>query len=161
MYFKCQNKITKDGIVLKKDWSEESALLYQMYRVNNAINTTFDAYISISQSRFEILALIYQDTEISQSDLQKKVTIDKAAVARHLKQLEDQKIVSRRRKDGDNRIILVQLTDYGTEVIENSQKEKEQFARGLLNNISNTEFNMLKKVLEQLNENVKQMKDNA
>lgn len=85
-------------MVLSKDWSQESKLLYQMYRVNNAINTTFDAYISISQSRFEILALIYQEIEISQGDLQKKVTLDKAAVARHLKQLEDNKIVSRDRK---------------------------------------------------------------
>ncbi|WP_083243465.1 MarR family winged helix-turn-helix transcriptional regulator [Paenibacillus nuruki] len=151
----------KDGMVLRKDWSEESALLYQMYSVNNAINTTFDAYISISQSRFEILALLYQETEISQSDLQKKVTIDKAAVARHLRQLEDNKIVSRRRKDGDNRIILVQLTDYGKEVIETSQTEKEHFASELLTNISETEFNMLKKVLDQLDKNVKHMKDNA
>jgi len=151
----------KDGMVLRKDWSEESALLYQMYRVNNAINTTFDAYISISQSRFEILALLYQETEISQSDLQKKVTIDKAAVARHLRQLEDNKIVSRRRKDGDNRIILVQLTDYGKEVIEISQTEKEHFASELLTNISETEFNTLKKVLDQLDKNVKHMKDNA
>lgn len=90
--------IKKDVIVLSKDWSQDSAMLYQMYRVNNAINTTFDAYISISQSRFEILALIYQENEISQSDLQRKVTIDKAAVARHLKQLEDNDIVSRRKK---------------------------------------------------------------
>ena len=89
------------------------------------------------------------------------MTIDKAAVARHLRQLEDNKIVSRRRKDGDNRIILVQLTDYGKEVIEISQTEKEHFASELLTNISETEFNTLKKVLDQLDKNVKHMKDSA
>ncbi len=143
---------------LSKDWSEESKLLYQMYRVNNAINTTFDSYISISQSRFEILALIYQETEISQGELQKKVTIDKAAVARHLKQLEGNKIVSRRKKSGDKRIILIQLTDYGRELIQSSQKEKEHFAKELLTDISDTELTILRQVLIQLNENVEKLK---
>jgi len=129
-----------------------------MYRVNNAINTTFDSYISISQSRFEILALIYQETEISQGELQKKVTIDKAAVARHLKQLEDNKIVSRRKKSGDKRIILIQLTDYGRELIQSSQKEKEHFAKELLTDISDTELTILRQVLIQLNENVEKLK---
>lgn len=136
-------------------------MLYQMYRVNNAINTTFDAYISISQSRFEILALIYQEIEISQSDLQKKVTLDKAAVARHLKQLEDNEIVSRRKKDGDNRIILVKLTDRGRQLIETSQREKEHFAKELLTDIKDTELTVLRKVLVQLNKNIEKMKENV
>nr|WP_028591984.1 MarR family transcriptional regulator [Paenibacillus massiliensis] len=146
---------------MSKDWSQESKLLYEMYRVNNAINTTFDAYISISQSRFEILALIYQEIEISQGDLQKKVTLDKAAVARHLKQLEDNKIVSRRKKEGDNRIILVQLTDEGRKLIESSQKEKEYFAKELLTEINDTELTVLRKILAQLNKNVEQLKENV
>ncbi|WP_341282832.1 MarR family transcriptional regulator [Paenibacillus sp. FSL H8-0537] len=132
-----------------------------MYRVNNAINTTFDAYISISQSRFEILALIYQEIEISQSDLQKKVTLDKAAVARHLKQLEENEIVARRKKDGDNRMILVKLTDYGRGLIETSQREKEHFAKELLTDISDTELTVLRKILVQLNTNIEKMKGNA
>ncbi|WP_430155099.1 MarR family winged helix-turn-helix transcriptional regulator [Paenibacillus algorifonticola] len=148
-------------MVLSKDWSQEATLLYQMYRVNNAINTTFDAYISISQSRFEILALIYQEIEISQSDLQKKVTLDKAAVARHLKQLEDNEIVSRRKKDGDNRIILVKLTDRGRQLIETSQREKEHFAKELLTDIKDTELTVLRKVLVQLNKNIEKMKENV
>ncbi|MEK3787325.1 MarR family transcriptional regulator [Paenibacillus sp. FSL K6-1230] len=146
---------------MSKDWSQESKLLYEMYRVNNAINTTFDAYISISQSRFEILALIYQEIEISQGDLQKKVTLDKAAVARHLKQLEDNKIVSRRKKEGDNRIILVQLTDEGRKLIESSQKEKEYFAKELLTEINDAELTVLRKILAQLNKNVEQLKENV
>ncbi|MEK4661108.1 MarR family transcriptional regulator [Priestia sp. FSL H7-0729] len=146
---------------MSKDWSQDSAMLYQMYRVNNAINTTFDAYISISQSRFEILALIYQENEISQSDLQRKVTIDKAAVARHLKQLEDNDIVSRRKKDGDNRVTWVKLTNLGKELIEVSQQEKEHFAKELLTDISDLELTMLSKVLIQLNKNIERMKGNA
>ncbi len=145
-------------MVLNRDWSHESALLYEIYRVNNAINTTFDAYISISQSRFEILALIYNESEISQSDLQRKVTLDKAAVARHLKQLEENKIVTRRKKDGDNRSVFVQLTEAGKAMIEQSQKEKEHFAKELLTDIEEAELAQLKKTLAQLNRNIERMK---
>lgn len=152
---------TKDVMILSQDWSQKSQLLYQMYRVNNSINTTFDAYISLSQSRFEILALIYQEIEISQGDLQKRVTLDKAAVARHLKQLEEQQLVLRRKKNGDNRMIWVQLTDLGRASIEASQKEKEYFANELLHQISDKELAIFQNILLKLDENVARMtKDN-
>lgn len=145
-------------MVLSKDWSQESTLLYEIYRVNNAINTTFDAYISISQSRFEILALIAQETEIRQSDLQRKVTLDKAAVARHLKQLEEHEIVARRKKDGNNRVTWIRLTDRGRALIEHSQTEKEHFAKELLTDIDEAELAVLRKVLGRLNTNVERLK---
>lgn len=148
----------KEGIPLSHDWSQKSTLLYEIYRVNNSINTTFDAYVSIGQSRFEILALIYEENEISQSDLQKKVTLDKAAVARHLKQLEENKIVSRRKKDGDNRLVFVQLTDYGKEMIQTAKTEKEYFAKELLTDIDDAELDTLRKTLIQLNRNIERMK---
>ncbi|MEW4369340.1 MarR family transcriptional regulator [Paenibacillus kandeliae] len=142
---------------MSQDWSQKSQLLYQMYRVNNAINTTFDAYISLSQSRFEILALIYQEIEISQGDLQKRVTLDKAAVARHLKQLEEQQLVVRRKKNGDNRMIWVQLTDLGKASIEASQKEKEYFANELLHQISDRELDTFQNILMKLDGNIARM----
>lgn len=139
---------------MKTDWSQEAELLYQMYGVNKVINTTFDACISVSQSRFEILSLIYQQIEISQGDLQKKVTIDKSAVTRHIKQLEEQGIIFRRKKDEDNRFVLVRLTDYGRELIENAQIEKARFVQELLTDISEEERNAFRKVLTKLHANV-------
>nr|WP_028592116.1 MarR family transcriptional regulator [Paenibacillus massiliensis] len=139
---------------MKTDWSQEAELLYQMYGVNKVINTTFDACISVSQSRFEILSLIYQEIEISQGDLQKKVTIDKSAVTRHIKQLEEQGIIFRRKKDEDNRFVLVRLTDYGRELIENAQIEKARFVQELLTDISEEERNAFRKVLTKLHANV-------
>lgn len=152
------NNAKKDVMVLSKDWSQESTLLYEIYRVNNAINTTFDAYISISQSRFEILALIAREAEIRQSDLQRKVTLDKAAVARHLKQLEEHEIVARRKKDGNNRVTWIRLTDRGRALIEHSQTEKEHFAKELLTDIDEAELAVLRKVLGRLNTNVERLK---
>lgn len=86
--------------------SEEAEILYQLQGVNKVIGVKFEACTGISQSRLELLSLLYHADEISQSDLQKKVNIDSAAVTRHLKQLEAKGMVSRRRKPEDNRITL-------------------------------------------------------
>ncbi|MCR6098825.1 MarR family transcriptional regulator [Salipaludibacillus agaradhaerens] len=138
--------------------SQEGELLYQLQIVNKVIGMKFEACTGISQSRLELLALLFQVEEINQSDLQKKVNIDGAAVTRHLKQLEAKEIVLRRRKPEDNRVILVRLTEKGRELIESSKNEKERFMKEMLANVSAEERSMLKKVLSQMQKNIENIK---
>lgn len=138
--------------------SQEAEILYQLQCLNKVIGTKFEACTGISQSRLELLALLFQVDEISQSDLQKKVNIDGAAVTRHLKQLEAKGMVSRRRKPEDNRIILVRLTGQGRERIEASKKEKERFIKEMLANVSAEERSTLKNVLVQMQKNIENIK---
>ncbi|ASB90901.1 MarR family transcriptional regulator [Bacillus sonorensis] len=138
--------------------SQEAEILYQLQCLNKVIGTKFEACTGISQSRLELLALLFHVDEISQSDLQKKVNLDGAAVTRHLKQLEAKGMVSRRRKPEDNRIILVRLTDRGRARIESSKKEKERFIKEMLAGVSAEECSMLKNVLSQMQKNIDNMK---
>lgn len=134
--------------------SEEAEILYQLQSVNKVIGVKFEACTGISQSRLELLTLLYHADEISQSDLQKKVNIDSAAVTRHLKQLEAKGMVSRRRKPEDNRITLVRLTDQGRKRIESSKKEKERFMKEMLANVSAEERRVLINVLGRMRNNI-------
>lgn len=138
--------------------SEEGEILYQLQSLHKVIGTKFEARTGISQSRLELLAVLFYVDEISQSDLQKKVNIDGAAVTRHLKQLEAKEMVTRRRKPEDNRIILVRLTEQGRERIEASKKEKERFIKEMLAGVSEEERSMLKNVLSQMQNNIENMK---
>lgn len=138
--------------------SEEGEILYQLQSLHKVIGTKFEACTGISQSRLELLAVLFYVDEISQSDLQKKVNIDGAAVTRHLKQLEAKEMVTRRRKPEDNRIILVRLTEQGRERIEASKKEKERFIKEMLAGVSEEERSMLKNVLSQMQSNIENMK---
>ncbi|AJC25449.1 Multiple antibiotic resistance protein MarR [Bacillus velezensis] len=138
--------------------SEEGEILYQLQSLHKVIGTKFEACTGISQSRLELLAVLFYVDEISQSDLQKKVNIDGAAVTRHLKQLEAKEMVTRRRKPEDNRIILVRLTEQGRERIEASKKEKERFIKEMLAGVSAEERSMLKNVLSQMQNNIENMK---
>ncbi|MEC1108615.1 MarR family winged helix-turn-helix transcriptional regulator [Bacillus velezensis] len=148
----------KWGWVLTACCSEEGKILYQLQSLHKVIGTKFEACTGISQSRLELLAVLFYVDEISQSDLQKKVNIDGAAVTRHLKQLEAKEMVTRRRKPEDNRIILVRLTEQGRERIEASKKEKERFIKEMLAGVSEEERSMLKNVLSQMQNNIENMK---
>nr|MDH3078457.1 MarR family transcriptional regulator [Bacillus velezensis]MDH3091920.1 MarR family transcriptional regulator [Bacillus velezensis]MDH3098143.1 MarR family transcriptional regulator [Bacillus velezensis] len=148
----------KWGWVLTACCSEEGEILYQLQSLHKVIGTKFEACTGISQSRLELLAVLFYVDEISQSDLQKKVNIDGATVTRHLKQLEAKEMVTRRRKPEDNRIILVRLTDQGRERIEASKKEKERFIKEMLAGVSEEERSMLKNVLSQMQNNIENMK---
>ena len=146
------------GWLLRTRYSQEAEIFLQLYWVNKMIGTKFDASTGISQSRLEILSVLYQVDEISQSDLQKKVNIDSAAITRHVKQLEAGGMVLRRRKLEDNRIILVCLTDHGREQIESSLEVKEQFMKEVLSNVSAEERLVLKNVLSQMQKNLEHIK---
>ncbi|MFE9945237.1 MarR family winged helix-turn-helix transcriptional regulator [Bacillus velezensis] len=148
----------KWGWVLTACCSEEGEILYQLQSLHKVIGTKFEACTGISQSRLELLAVLFYVDEISQSDLQKKVNIDGAAVTRHLKQLEAKEMVTRRRKPEDNRIILVRLTEQGRERIEASKKEKERFIKEMLAGVSEEERSLLKNVLSQMQNNIENMK---
>ncbi|MGG2065456.1 MULTISPECIES: MarR family winged helix-turn-helix transcriptional regulator [unclassified Bacillus (in: firmicutes)] len=139
-------------------YSEEAEILYKLQSLNKVIGTKFEACTGISQSRLELLALLYQVDEISQSDLQKKVNIDGAAITRHVKQLEAKGIVLRRKKPEDNRITLVRLSEQGREQIESSKKEKERFMKEMLVNVSVEERNVLIYILSQMQKNVEKIK---
>jgi DNA-binding MarR family transcriptional regulator len=103
------------------------------------IGLKFEECTGVSQSRLELLTLLYQVDEISQSDLQKGM-------------------VSRRRKPEDNRITLVKLSNQGRERIESYKKEKERFMEEMLVNISTEERNVLLHLLSQMKKNIENIK---
>ncbi|MFT8319960.1 MAG: MarR family transcriptional regulator [Bacillus sp. (in: firmicutes)] len=133
-------------------------IFYQLHVLNKELNTKFETCLGASPSRIEMLQQLYHVEEISQTDLQKMVKIDHAAVTRHLKQLEATEMISRRKKAEDNRVTLVCLTKHGRNVIEASLKEKEQFIRQTLNEFSEQEMQLLLKMLSKIGDNVSKVK---
>ncbi len=68
----------------------------------------------VSQSRLDILHQLYETGEMSQRALQQQVNSDNAAITRHLKQLEERDVVSRRKNPDDNRVTFVKLYEKRT-----------------------------------------------
>ncbi|MBD7970643.1 MarR family transcriptional regulator [Paenibacillus sp. Sa2BVA9] len=133
-------------------------LLYLLMHLNKHIATRFERCAGVSPNRLELLCKL-TGGEISQSDLQKAVSIDPAAVTRHVQQLEAEGILLRTRSENDNRITLVQLTEEGKNKVADFKAEKERFMEELQSDLTEAERLQFIETLQKLNNQIHQMKD--
>lgn len=140
--------------------SEEGKIVYRLYEISKQTSAKFERCTGISQSRLDLLNKLLEVDEISQTELQKEVNIDHAAVTRHLKQLEEKAMVTRRKNPADNRFTFVRLTDEGRERIIAYQDEKQQFIKKLLTGFNAEERTILLSMLTRVQENVSNIDPN-
>jgi DNA-binding MarR family transcriptional regulator len=133
----------------------EGKIIYQLNDIYKQMIPKFERCTGISQSRLDILHKLFEVDEISQTALQRVVNIDNAAVTRHLKQLEEKGMVSRRKNPDDNRFTFVRLTVDGRERIDAFREEKKQFISKLLKDFSKDEQVTLSDMLMRIQKNVK------
>lgn len=135
-------------------FSKQEQVLQLFKGLNNQISPKFERCTGISASRYELLYQLYKTAEINQSTLQKAVNIDAAAITRHLKQLEADDMVTRRRNPADNRVIFVSLTQQGREQIVGYRKENVGFVKQMLNDFTTEEVDTLSDMLTRMQDNI-------
>ncbi|RUT29615.1 MarR family transcriptional regulator [Paenibacillus zeisoli] len=133
--------------------TKEEQIITLLNALGNKISPKFERCTGISSSRFEILHQLDQVEEINQSMLQKVINIDSAAITRHLKQLEADGMVSRRKNPEDNRVTFVRLTDDGRKHIEGYKIEKLSFMDQIFKDFSKEEIDSLADFLERMQNN--------
>ncbi|AIQ52719.1 MarR family winged helix-turn-helix transcriptional regulator [Paenibacillus sp. FSL R7-0331] len=136
---------------------EQEAVLYLLKKMGNELSPKFERCTGIGSSRYDLLYQLYLADEVTQSDLQKAIHIDSAAITRHLKQLEAEGMVTRRRNPEDQRVTFVRLTEECRSLIINFNKERTQFIQQLLNGFSEQETNLLTDMLTRLHHNLKDL----
>ncbi|WP_105140005.1 MarR family winged helix-turn-helix transcriptional regulator, partial [Streptococcus suis] len=87
-----------------------SQLLYQVKLADEAVTSLFEKQLGISLTRYQLLQHLLEDFPCSQQALQEKLLIDRAAITRHLKILEDKGYIQRERNPENQREMLVQPT---------------------------------------------------
>ncbi|WAA12703.1 MarR family winged helix-turn-helix transcriptional regulator [Fervidibacillus halotolerans] len=117
----------------------------------------FEQCTGISKTRLEILRLLLEEENVIQRELQKKVNIDPAAITRHLKQLEDQGMIIRRKNPDDHRFSLVHLTEKGKGSIGAYCEDKKRVVSTILNGFTEQEKTLLANMLKRLLDNVNQL----
>lgn len=137
--------------------SKEWIILYKLHFLNKEISSKLEGCTGLSQSRIEILYQLYQFEEISQKDLQKEVSLDAAAITRHLKYFEANEMIVRRKNPLDNRITLVSLTDDGRSKIRSFEAEKERFASSILRGFTGKERDELLHILDRIAKNINEV----
>lgn len=135
-------------------FSKQEQVLQLFKGLTNQINPKFERCTGISASRYELLSQLYNTDEINQSTLQKAVNIDGAAITRHLKQLEADGMVVRRRNPADNRVIFVSLTPEGRKRIVEYRKENMGFVKQSLHDFTPEEIEALSDMLSRMQTNI-------
>lgn len=134
--------------------TEHEQILFLLKELSNQLGPKFERNTNISLSRFELLQQLYQVDEINQSALQKTVNIDHAAITRHLKQLESEGMVSRRRNPSDNRETFVSLTDEGRSRILTCHSDKLSFIGQMFQEFQPEELRLLIDMLIRIQKNI-------
>ncbi|MEH7451951.1 MarR family winged helix-turn-helix transcriptional regulator [Gottfriedia acidiceleris] len=137
--------------------TKETKVLSLLKELKVQIETTFEKCMGISQSRLEILNQLFEYGEVSQSQLQKTLKIDSAAITRHLKQLELNGKITRRKCETDNRITLVRLTKMGQDQMSSLWKEKVEFVNNMLIGFSEEEIDLTIEYLNRIQVNMNQI----
>ena len=135
-------------------FSKQEKILHLFRGLTNQINPKFERCTGISASRYELLYQLYQTEEITQSTLQKAVNIDSSAITRHLKQLEANGMVTRRRNPTDNREIFVSLTEEGHKDIVGYRKDNIGFVQQMLHDFTPEELENLSDMFNRMQHNI-------
>lgn len=139
---------------MRCSFSNQEQILHLLKGLNDQISPKFERCTGISESRYELLYQLFKTEEINQSTLQKSVNIDGAAITRHLKHLEANGMVTRRRNPTDNRAIFVRLTKEGRNQLVGYKKEKIGFMNQTLQDFTPEELESLSDMLNRMQKNI-------
>ena len=136
---------------------DKKQMIMMLKRLDRHVTQIFEKRTDISLTRYEILVSLIKNGNVTQKVLQQSLAIDQAAITRHLKLLEQQQYVERKRNEKNNREVLVTISDKGRALLEGCTMFKDQFLNDLYEDFSDSELQQLKQFLNRLNHNVENL----
>ena len=129
-------------------------LLYNLKILDKKLIDLFEKKIGISLTRFQIIIYLHEVSFTTAKQLAQSLEIDAAAITRHLRILEQEGYVIKRRNEFNNREIFVELSQKALDEI--GRCEKETNVRDLIGEEFTTEdLQNLVQLLNKFNKNFK------
>ncbi|MEO1105541.1 MAG: MarR family transcriptional regulator [Devosia sp.] len=130
---------------------------FKLHRVNAKVaqmcNPVFAEHdIDIISSR--ILALILERERLGVGDLVELMVLPQSTISHQLKRLDKRGLITRRRRDTDNRAVDVTLTEEGRRVAEDCQRLSELIYRRVTAGLDQSELANVQGVLDRLWDNL-------
>lgn len=101
-----------------------SSLLYRLKLADQRVTQLFEKGLSLSLTRYELLQVLLDLGSCSQQVLEKELEIDRAAITRHLKILEEAGYIKKERNPLNQREMQVRVTKKALfELVESPSKE--------------------------------------
>lgn len=129
-------------------------LLYNLKILDKKLIDLFEKKIGISLTRFQIIKHLHEVSFTTAKQLAQSLEIDAAAITRHLRILEQEGYVIKRRNEFNNREVFVELSQKALDEI--GRCEKETNVRDLIGEEFTTEdLQNLVQLLNKFNKNFK------
>ena len=129
-------------------------LVQQIARTYYDILPAFERHVGMSKARWQVLALLGRQGELSQAALQQQLRVDGAAITRQVKQLEEEGLVLRRADPHDNRFTLVALSAAGEQIARDMAGRRESFEALATRGIGGEDIALMRRCLQQIRENL-------
>jgi len=139
-------------------FDDKKQMIMMLQRLDRHVTQIFVKKTAVSLTRYEILIALVDKGCVTQKVLQESLAIDQAAITRHLKLLEEQQYIERKRNEKNNREVLVTITDTGKKLLSNCSMLRNQFLDDLYLDFSDDELQQLKQFLTRLNRNVEKQR---
>ena len=131
-----------------------SRLFYKMNLLYKEMNGAFEEETGISYTKLEILYQISQTANMCQQDIQQKLGIDAASITRHLKKLEEDKLITRIKDQENKRFLRIALTQDGQNQLKKLIAEKNQYEEQIFANLSLEQIEVLEGTFHQISRNI-------
>ena len=105
------------------DVKECIELLYNLKILDKKLLHLFEKKIGISLTRFQIIKYLHESSFCTSKQISQTLEIDAAAITRHIKILENEGYVVKRRNENNNREILIELSEKAIEDIYRCEQE--------------------------------------
>ena len=105
------------------DVKECIELLYNLKILDKKLLDLFEKKIGISLTRFQIIKYLHESSFSTSKQISQSLEIDAAATTRHIKILEKDGYVIKRRNKNNNREVLVELSKKAFEEIRRCERE--------------------------------------
>lgn len=129
-------------------------LLYNLKNLDKKLLDLFEKKIGISLTRFQIIKYLHESSFSTSKQISQSLEIDAAAVTRHIKILEKEGYVIKRRNENNNREIFVELSKKSLDEIRRCEKETN--IRDIIgNDFTEKDLKDLVNLLDKFNKNFK------
>lgn len=136
---------------------DKKQMIMLLKRIDRHVTQIFEQKTEVSLTRYEILVSLMNKGSVSQKVLQQSLAIDRAAITRHLKLLEEQQYVERKRNEHNNREVLVTISDKGRALLEGCTMFKDQFLNDLYDGFSDNDVQQFNQFLTRLDCNIEKL----
>ena len=140
----------------------ESNILFEIKRIEHLAmqnlmkGKDLGKHPSPTQMRIMQYMMEHKNTDIYQKDLENHLNMSRATISNVLDTMEKNDIIERIYDEVDTRTKKVKITKKIFDLFDETKKEIKTIENKMINNISNEEMEIFKKVLNQMENNLKE-----